>query len=79
MIGNEKGEIKIYCLRTGRQDGKLLDHSGSITHIEYDQQNKIFVTMGQDSTIQIQKQQLFTGEKSSRWSDLAIIENMENV
>jgi hypothetical protein len=35
--------------------------------------------MGQDSTIQIQKQQLFTGEKSSRWSDLAIVENMENV
>jgi hypothetical protein len=32
-----------------------MDHAGSIVHIEYDQQNKIFITMGQDSAIQIQK------------------------
>lgn len=76
MIGNEKGEVKIYCFRTGRFDGKLLDHGGSINHIEYDQQNKIFITMGQDSAIQIQKQQLFTEEKQKKCNNLL---NMEEI
>jgi hypothetical protein len=32
-----------------------MDHNGSIIHIDYDQHNQIFITMGQDSSIQIQK------------------------
>ena len=56
MIGNEKGEIKMYCIRTGLLEARLLGHNGSITHIEYDQCNKIFISMGQDADIHIQKQ-----------------------
>ena len=56
MVGNEKGEIKLFCISTGQLEARLLSHNGSIIHIEFDQSNNIFVSLGQDGSIHIQKQ-----------------------
>lgn len=42
-----------------------MDHSSSIVQAEYDQQNKIFITISQDSAIQVQKQQCSSSDKEN--------------
>jgi hypothetical protein len=55
-IGNDKGEVSLYDVTTGSYSYKLhTAHEGSVIGVEYDQSNKLFVTIGLDSTILIHK------------------------
>jgi hypothetical protein len=55
VIGDERGEVGLYCVGTGLFCGRLVGHGGSIVHVDYDESCRMFVTMGQDSSIMVQK------------------------
>ncbi len=55
-IGNDKGEVALYDVSTGACSYLLTSqHEGSIIGVEYDQQNKLFISVGVDSSILIHK------------------------
>ncbi len=74
LIGNEKGEIKLFNLGgiagssknfSVSTDGKSIKEeklqgfeNGLVTHIEYDQDNQLFLTCGENGTINIEKRVL---------------------
>jgi hypothetical protein len=56
-IGNDKGEISVYDITTGAYFYRLSTaHEGSVIGVEYDQLNKLFVTIGLDSSILVHKE-----------------------
>lgn len=56
-IGNDKGEVSLYDITTGSYLYKLqTTHEGSVVGVEYDQANKLFITIGLDSSILIHKE-----------------------
>lgn len=51
-IGNDKGEVALYDISTGAFTFQLKSqHESSVIGVEYDQLNKLFVTVGIDSSI----------------------------
>lgn len=56
-LGNDNGQVQIYDISTGSQLYQLkTQHEGSIIGVEYDQLNKLFITIGLDSSILIHKE-----------------------
>ena len=56
ILGKTNGEVSVYSCQTGDLELVLkTSHEGAITYIDYDEFNKLYLTVGYDSKILIHK------------------------
>lgn len=56
LLGNSRGEIAVFSPQTGQQEGTLREsHEGAVSFIEFDELNKLYVTVGYDSKVLVHR------------------------
>ena len=66
IIGDERGNIELYSYATGEKIKRLKCHSKEVSQIAIDFTNKLFLSVGWDSYIYIQREEEKKANASAR-------------